>query len=64
MADEGSATSMNDVDKIIHQLASVMNWLRSGKDDENIRAEMYSAAAKTCRDLACRIENLSADSEE
>lgn len=55
---------MNEVDKIIHQLANVMNWIRSGKEDEGIRAEMYSAAAKTCRDLAIRIENLSADSEE
>lgn len=55
---------MNEVDKIIHQLASVMNWLRSGKDEEGIRAEMYSAAAKTCRDLAGRIENLSAPTEE
>ena len=55
---------MNEVDKIIHQLANVMNWIRSGRDDEGIRAEMYSAAAKTCRDLAGRIENLSATSEE
>lgn len=49
---------MKEFDKIIHQLASVMNWLRSGKENENIRAEMYSAAAKACRDLANRIENL------
>jgi len=49
---------MNEIDKIIHQLASVMNWLRSGKENENIRTEMYSAAAKACRDLANRIENL------
>ena len=55
---------MNEVDKIIHQLASVMNWMRSGKDDEGIRAEMYSAAAKTCRELANRIDHLSATNEE
>lgn len=55
---------MNEVDKIIHQLASVMNWMRSGKEDEGIRAEMYSAAAKTCRELANRIEQLSAPAEE
>lgn len=51
---------MNEVDKIIHQLASVMNWLRSGKENEAIRAEMYSAAAKTCMELGERIEQLTA----
>lgn len=55
---------MNEVDKIIHQLASVMNWLRSGKEDEGIRAEMYSAAAKTCRDLSGRIDQLSTPATE
>jgi len=64
MANKRKVQEMNEVDKIIHQLASVMNWLRSGKDEEGIRAEMYSAAAKTCRDLAGRIENLSAPTEE
>ena len=51
---------MNEIDKIIHQLASAMNWLRSGKENEGIRAEMYSAAAKTCRELTERIEQLHA----
>lgn len=55
---------MNEVEKIIHQLASVMNWLRSGKDDEGIRAEMYSAAAKTCRELGNRIDQLSTPNTE
>lgn len=55
---------MNEVDKIIHQLSSVMNWMRSGKDEEGIRTEMYSAAAKTCRELANRIEQLSEPTEE
>lgn len=50
--------TMNEIDKIIHQLASVMNWLRSGKENVYIRDEMYSASAKACRDLANRIENL------
>lgn len=51
---------MNEVDKIIHQLASVMNWLRSGKESESIREAMYSSAATTCRELAERIDQLSA----
>lgn len=49
---------MNEIDNIIHQVAQVMGWLRSGKEIEGIRAEMYSAAAKTCRELAERIEQL------
>ena len=55
---------MNEVDKIIHQLSSVMNWMRSGKDEEGIRTEMYSAAAKTGRELANHIEQLSEPTEE
>ena len=49
---------MNEIDKIIQQVAQIMNWLRSGKENEGIRKEMYSASAKTCRELAERIEQL------
>ena len=49
---------MNEIDKIIQQVAQVMNWMRSGKDNEGIRKEMYSASVKTCRELAERIEHL------
>lgn len=55
---------MNEVDKIIHQMASVMGWMRSGKKSEGIRDAMYSAAAKTCRELADRIENLNTTEKE
>lgn len=55
---------MNEVDKIIQQVTSVSGWLRSGKENANIREEMYSAAAKTCRDLADRIEQLCTPTEE
>lgn len=56
---------MTEVDKIIQQVAQVMSWLRTGKGNEDIRNEMYSAAAKTCLDLAGRIEQLRiTDSEE
>lgn len=46
---------MAEMDKIIHQLASVMNWLRTGKEHPAVRAELYSAAAKTCEEIAGRI---------
>lgn len=49
---------MHEIDKIINQVAQIMGWLRSGKDNEFIRNEMYTAAAKTCRELAERIEQL------
>ena len=52
---------MNEVDKIINQLSAMTGWLRVGKDNENIRSEMYTAAAKTCRDLCERIEKLQQD---
>ena len=49
---------MNEIDKVVNQLANVMNWLRSGKENEDIREAMYSSAAKICRELADRIDNL------
>lgn len=49
---------MNEVDKISNQLTSVASWLRAGKDHEDIRAEMYSAAEKTTRALLEQIEKL------
>ena len=49
---------MNEVDKIASQLASVVSWLRAGKENENIRQEMYGAAAKTVRELLVKIEQL------
>ncbi len=49
---------MNEFDKIIRQLSDAMGWIRSAKENEAIRDEMCSAAAKTCRDLAERIEQL------
>ncbi len=55
---------MNEVDKIIHQLAYVMGWMRSGKESEDIRDAMYSAAAKTCRDLAERLERLTVTTDK
>lgn len=55
---------MQEVDKIIHQLASVMGWMRSGKENEGIRDAMYSAAAKTCRELADRIDQLTTAEQE
>lgn len=55
---------MNEVDKIIHQLASVMGWMRSGKENEGIRDAMYSSAAKTCRELADRIDRLTTTEQE
>lgn len=56
---------MTEIDKIIQQATQVMSWLRAGKDNDGIRAEMYSAAAKTCRDMAGRIEQLhGAETEE
>lgn len=55
---------MNEVDKIIHQMASVMGWMRSGKENEGIRDAMYSSAAKTCRDLAERIERLTITTDQ
>ena len=54
---------MNEIDKIIQQMASVTGWLRSGKENENIREEMYSAAVKTCRELAERIEALNSTTD-
>lgn len=52
---------MNDIDKIANQLNSVASWLRSGKENENIRSEMYSAAEKTTRELLERIQQLNQD---
>lgn len=49
---------MNEVDKIANQLSSVASWLRAGKENENIRQEMYGAAVKTCRELLAKIEQL------
>lgn len=49
---------MNEVDKIIQRMSNVTGWMRSGKENENIRHELYSAAAKTCRELADIIEAL------
>ena len=49
---------MNEMDKINNRLSSVMNWLRNGKENESIRAELYSAAAKMCREIAESIEAL------
>lgn len=55
---------MNEVDKIINKLSAVMGWLRSGKEDESIRAEMYSSATKVCQALADQIEQLTATEKE
>lgn len=55
---------MNEVDKIVSKLSAVMGWLRSGKEDESIRDEMYSSAAKVCHALADQIERLSATEKE
>lgn len=59
----GGLEAMSEVDKIMHQLASVMGWMRSGKESEGIRDAMYSSAAKTCRELADRIEKLTTAKE-
>ena len=52
---------MNEVDKIANQLNSVASWLRAGKENENIRQEMYSAAEKTTREQMERIQQLLQD---
>ena len=52
---------MNEVDKIANQLNSVASWLRAGKEDENIRNEMFSAAEKTIRAQLERIQQLLQD---
>lgn len=49
---------MNEIDNIANQLSSVASWLRAGKNNEKIRQEMYTAAAKTCRELLVKIEQL------
>lgn len=49
---------MNDIDKIIMQLNSVASWLRTAKEDENVRTEMLSAADKTCLKLSAQISAL------
>lgn len=52
---------MNEIDKIANQLTTVASWLRTGKDNENIRTEMFSAAEKTTRELLERIQQLNQD---
>ena len=49
---------MHDIDKIIMRLNSVASWLRTAKEDENVRTEMLSAADKTCRELSEQISAL------
>ena len=52
---------MNETDKIANALNCIASWLRAGKENESIRAEMYSAAEKTCREVLGRIEQLNLD---
>lgn len=54
----------NEVDKIANQLSSIASWLRAGKENENIRQEMYSAAEKTCREQLERISALLQDAAD
>lgn len=52
---------MNEIDKIANLLNSVASWLRTGKENESIRQEMYSAAEKTTREQLERIQQLLQD---
>ncbi len=50
---------MNEIDKLIHQLNNIQNWLRAGKENEAIRDAMYKSAATVCREVCGKIEMLS-----
>lgn len=47
-----------EADKIAMKLAHVVSWLRAGQENESVRPEMYSAAAKTCRGLCDQLDQL------
>lgn len=47
-----------EVDKITTQLVHIVSWLRAGKENEAVRPEMYSAAAKACRKLCDGLDQL------
>lgn len=49
---------MNEIDKLIHQLSNIQNWLRAGKENEAIRDAMYQSAATVCRQVCDQIEKL------
>ena len=49
---------MSEIDKIIHKLSNIQNWLRAGKDNEAIRDAMYQSAAKVCHEVCGQIEQL------
>lgn len=49
---------MNEIDKLIHQLSNIQNWLRAGKENEAIRDAMYQSAATVCRQVCFQIEGL------
>ncbi len=51
---------MNEIDKLIHQLNNIQNWLRAGKENEAIRDAMYTSAATVCREVCGKIEMLAA----
>lgn len=49
---------MNEIDKLIHQLSNIQNWLRAGKENEAIRDAMYQSAATVCRQVCEQIDKL------
>ncbi len=49
---------MNEIDKLVHQLNNIQNWLRAGKENEAIRDAMYQSAATVCRQVCTQIEQL------
>lgn len=49
---------MNEIDKIIMRLNNIASWLRTAKEDENVRTEMLSASDKTCQELSRQISEL------
>lgn len=49
---------MNEIDKLIHQLSNIQNWLRAGKENEAIRDAMYQSAATVCRQVCDQIDRL------
>lgn len=49
---------MNEIDKLIHQLGNIQNWLRAGKENEAIRDAMYQSAATVCRQVCDQIDKL------
>ena len=49
---------MTEIDKVVQQLSRMTSWLHAAKENDNIRAEMFSAAEKTCADVLERIKQL------